>query len=287
MQLLQSIVDGILVGGVYSVIAVGLTLVFGVMGIVNFAHAEFMMIGMFIAYFVWQYLGLDPLLGAIVSFAVVFGFGWIIQREIVSRVLNAPHTSQILLTVGLLIALENLALIAFGPSFRSVRTPYQESALTFGEIFVSVPYLAAFALATLSAVALWYVLERTWVGRAMRATAQNAMAAQLVGIDVRTIYCIAFGIGTGLTAFGGAIVLPYTTVYPSVGSQFVILMFTVVVLGGLGNVLGALVGGIATGVIQSVSGLLLPIQLQNLVLFIVFILILSVKPTGLLGTRKA
>lgn len=283
MSTLQALVDGLLVGGVYSVISVGLTLVFGVMGIVNFAQAEFMMIGMFVAYFAWVAFGLDPMVGSLLAFLVTFAFGGLLQATLIRRVLNAPHTSQILLTIGLLIVLENGALLLFGPEFRSVRTTYQDVAFNIGGIFVSAPYLGAFALATVCAVALWFVLERTWIGHAMRATAQNPMAAQIVGIDVRGVYRIAFGLGTGLTAFGGAIVLPYMTVSPSVGAQFVILMFTVVVLGGLGSVLGALVGGLVAGVIQSLSGLFLPIQMQNLVLFVVFIMILTFRPAGILA----
>jgi branched-chain amino acid transport system permease protein len=287
MAVLQAIIDGLLIGGVYSVISVGLTLVFGVMGIVNFAQAEFMMVGMLVAYFVWVLLGIDPIIGALISFGFVYLMSTAVYTLLISRVLSAPHTAQILLTVGLLIVIENAALLMFGPDFRSVRTPYQDFAFKLGGIFVSAPYLVAFLLAGASAVSLWLVLQRSWIGRAMRATAQNSMAARIVGIDVDRIYCIAFGLGTGLTAFGGAIVLSYITVSPSIGAQFVVLMFTVVVLGGLGNVLGALVGGLLTGVIQSLSALFLPIQMQNLVLFVVFIMILALKPEGILGRSQS
>jgi branched-chain amino acid transport system permease protein len=286
LALLQALLDGVMIGGVYAVISIGLTLVFGVMGIVNFAQAEFLMLGMFAAYFLWAYLGLDPLIAAPIAFVIVGGFGMLVQATLVRRVMHAPPVAQIFLTVGLLIVLENAALLAFGSEFRSVTTSYQTSSLRLGPLFVSVPYLAAFLASSASGFALWWFLRTSWFGRAMRATAQDPMAARLMGIDAELMGQLAFGLGVGLTAFGGAVILPYLTVYPTVGGQFVVLMFTVVVLGGLGSIAGAVVGGLAVGLIQSVSGLLFPIQLQNLVLFVVFIAVLALRPEGLLGNRR-
>jgi len=283
---IQAILDGLLIGGVYAVISIGLTLVYGVMGIVNFAQAEFVMIGMFVSWFAWAYLGLDPVLAAPLSFAVAFAFGWVVQGQLISRVLKAPSVAQIFLTVGLLIVLENSALLAFGSQFRSVTTVYQTMSLSIGSLFISVPYLIAFAMSLACGLALWWFMRTSWFGRAMRATAQNPMAAQLMGIDTALMYKMAFALGVGLTSFGGAVILPYVTVYPNVGGQFVVLMFTVVVLGGLGSVAGAVVGGLTVGVIQALSSLFFPIQLQNLVLFIVFILVLAVRPQGLIGASR-
>lgn len=281
MAALQALLDGVLVGGVYAVISLGLTLVFGVMGIVNFAHAQFLMIGMFAAWFAWARLGLDPLLASPLAFAAGFVLAAVLERTMIRRVLKAPPVAQVFLTVGLLIVLENVALLLFGSGYRSVQTGYQTSALRLGPLFASVPYLAAFALSAVSTAALWLFLRHTWYGRAMRATAQDRMAAALLGIDPERMYQLAFALGAGLTAFGGAVILPYITVSPSVGAQFVVLMFTVVVLGGLGDVGGAVVGGIAVGVVQSISGLVFPIQLQNLVLFLVFLAVLAFRPQGL------
>ncbi|MFG1425233.1 branched-chain amino acid ABC transporter permease [Roseixanthobacter glucoisosaccharinicivorans] len=286
MAFLQAVIDGLMIGGVYAVISIGLTLVFGVMGIVNFAQAEFLTLGMFVAFFAWKYLGIDPLIGSLISFVVIFGLGVVVQMTIIQRVLNAPPVAQIFVTVGLLIVIENLALIAFGSDFRSVTTSYQTSALRLGPLFISVPYLAAFCMSLLSGLALWLFTNKTWYGRAMRATAQDPMAAHLMGINADRMRQIAFGLGVGMTAFGGAVILPYFTVHPTVGHQFVVLMFTVVVLGGLGSVAGAVVGGLVVGVIQSVSTLFFPIQLQNLVLFLVFITVLAVRPTGLIGAAR-
>ncbi|MCX7321730.1 MAG: branched-chain amino acid ABC transporter permease, partial [Hyphomicrobiales bacterium] len=232
------------------------------------------------------YLGLDPVLAAPLSFAVAFALGWFVQGQLISRVLKAPSVAQIFLTVGLLIVMENGALLSFGSQFRSVTTSYQTMSLSLGSLFISVPYLIAFSMSLACGVALWWFMRTSWFGRAMRATAQNPMAAQLMGIDTALMYKMAFALGVGLTAFGGAVILPYVTVFPQVGSQFVVLMFTVVVLGGLGSVAGAVVGGLAVGVIQALSALFFPIQLQNLVLFLVFILVLAVRPQGLVGASR-
>src|SRR5882757_2754738 len=286
MKILQALIDGVLLGGVYAIISIGLTLVYGVMGIINFAQAEFLTIGMFVAWFAWAFLGLDPVLAAPLSFAVAFAIGWLVQGQLIARVLSAPSVAQIFLTVGILIVIENGSLLLFGSQFRSVTTVYQTMSLALGPLFISVPYLIAFAMSLACGVALWGFMRSSWCGRAMRATAQNPVAAQLMGIDTALMYKIAFALGVGLTAFGGAVILPYLTVFPGVGGQFVVLMFTVVVLGGLGSVAGAVAGGLAVGVIQALSSLVFPIQLQNLVLFIVFILVLAIRPQGLVGASR-
>jgi len=282
--LIQALVSGVLLGGVYGVMAVGLSLVFGVLGILNFAQAEFLMVGMYVAWFAWYWLGLDPLLGAFLSLLLGFGLGALVERVLLAHIMRAPPVAQIFLTVGLLIVMQNLALLAFGSESRSVLTPYQTVSFTLGPVFIPAPFLAAFAAALVVSVGLWLVMTRTWFGRAIRATAQNRMAATAYGVDTKQIHTIAFGLGTGLTAFGGGIILPYTAVNPTSGDQFVVLMFTVTVLGGLGNVLGALLGGVIVGVIQSGSALVLPVQLQNLALFVIFIALLAVRPQGLLGS---
>ncbi len=287
LQWLQALVDGVLVGGVYAIVSSGLSLVFGIMGVVNFAHAEFLMVGMFVAWFAWAYLGIDPLLGSLIALVVVFLFGAGIQRTLIRPILKAPQVAQIFLTVGLLFCLENGALLLFGANYRSVSTPYQTESLRLGGIIVSLPYLLAFLMSGLSGGLLWAFLRFSRTGRAMRATALDPMAAKLVGIDTDRMHQIAFGLGVGLTAFGGAVILPYLTVYPAVGAQYVVLMFTVVVLGGLGSVAGAAVGGIAVGVIQAFSALVFPVQLQNLVLFLVFIAVLALRPQGLLKGASA
>ncbi|MDY6323329.1 MAG: branched-chain amino acid ABC transporter permease [Succinivibrio sp.] len=282
LAFIQSLLDGILLGGIYGVISIGLSLVFGVLGIVNFAQAQFMMLGMYAAWFAWDSLGLDPILGVPLTGAVIFIIGYAIEKLLLQPVLKAPPVAQIFLTVGLMILLENAVLLIFGSSFKSVVVSYQQSGLKIFGLFISVPYLFAFSAAVIVCIALWLFLSKTWFGRAIRATAQDENAAVLCGVNVKQVYALTFAVGVALTAIGGAVILPYMTVSPTVGGQFAILMFTVVVLGGLGNVAGALVGGLVVGVIQSLSAMVLPVQLQNLILFMVFIGILAFKPEGLL-----
>ncbi|WP_231711442.1 branched-chain amino acid ABC transporter permease [Xanthobacter dioxanivorans] len=290
---LQLSIDGLLTGGIYVIVSIGLSLVFGVMHIVNFAHAEFLMLGMFIAWFAWSWLGLDPMLGAFLSLALVFVLGMGLQRWLIQPVQGASQMSQIFLTVGLMFMLENGALLLFGADFRSVSTPYQTMGMELlaipgqGKVLVGLDKVLAFAMAALIGLAVWALVQFSRFGMAIRATAQDPMAAQLMGINTRRVYRIAFGLGVGLTAFGGAVILPYMSVFPTVGTQFAVLMFTAVVLGGLGNVAGAVLGGLLVGVVQSLSTLLLPIQMQNFALFVVFIAVLALRPQGLLSRRAA
>ena len=283
LELVQATVNGIMVGGVYAIVSVGLTLVFGVMDIVNFAQADFLMWGMFIAYFLAQAVGVHPVLTSVICLVVVFVIGALMQRWLVQPVLKAPVVSQIFLTVGLSFILQSTAQMLFGPNFRSVTTPYQTTVVSLGPVQVSVPYLLAFSVSALIAALLWLLLEHTDLGRAIRATAQNRTAAVLVGIHPERTYAVAFGLGTGLAAAAGAVILPYAYVFPTVGQQYGLVMFTVVVLGGMGSVPGALIGGLVVGIIHSLSAVFLPTQLQNLMVFAVFILTLMLRPAGLMG----
>jgi branched-chain amino acid transport system permease protein len=283
VSVLEALINGLLIGGVYALLSIGLTLVFGVMNIINFAQGAFLMVGMYVAYLAYSYLALDPLIGGFVAFAVVFALGATLFRTLVSRILGAPEISQIFLTLGLLIVLENTMLMVFGPDLRSVETPYKDAAIELGPLFLNGAYLVAFVASIVIGVALYLFLQRTYLGRAMRATSQDVTAARLLGVNTGRVHWIAFGLGTGLTAFGGGVILAYGSVYPTVSEQYIVLMFTAVVLGGLGSILGAVVGGLTVGVIQSLSVLVLPTDLQNLMVFVALIAVLAFKPEGLLG----
>ena len=283
LTLTQAVINGMLIGGVYALIAVGLTLVFGIMDIVNFAQSEFLMMGMFFAYILSRLFGLDPILSSFIVFAMVFFIGAVVQRFFIQKVLNAAMVTQILLTVGISIVMISLAQLIFGANFHSVTTSYQMKALHVGPIIISVSYLLAFGGSFVMYFLLWLFLNRTYVGRAIRATAQNRKAAILLGINPDRMFILAFAVGTGMAGVAGAMILPYAYVFPTVGHEFALIMFTVVVLGGFGSVPGALVGGLMVGVIQSVSAILLPTPLQNLVVFIIFILTLTYRPNGLFG----
>lgn len=287
MDLLQSVANGLLIGSVYALIAVGLTLVFGVMDIVNFAHGEFLMLGMFGGYFASEVFGVDPLLAAPVVGFIVFLLGALMERVIIEPIIKAPPVAQIMATVGLGLVLANGAAALFGNDFLSVNTPYQTASFSFFGINIVATYLYAAVYALVVAALLALFLNRTEFGKAMRATAQNRGAAILLGINPRRMYMIAFGLGVGLAALAGSVILPYALVYPAVGQQYILIMFTVVVLGGLGSVRGAIFAGLTVGLIQSLSTLVLPTELQNLVVFIVFFAVLVLIPGGVLGRVRS
>lgn len=287
MGFVQSLVDGMLIGSVYALIAVGLTLVFGVMDIVNFAHAEFLMLGMFGGYLASRYLSMDPLLAAPLVGAAVFLFGVLCERVIIEPIVKAPPLAQVMATVGLGLVLSNGAAVVFGNDFHSVKTSYQTSVYRVLGLRFSATYLYAAAYALVVAGALALFLNKTDFGKAMRATAQNRGAAILLGINPRRMYMIAFGLGVGLAALAGSAILPYTLVFPTVGQQYVLIMFTVVVLGGLGSVRGAILAGLAVGILQSLTTLFLSSELQNLVVFVVFLLVLVLGPGGVIRRVRA
>ncbi len=282
MQFLQSLANGLMIGSVYALIAVGLTLVFGVMDIVNFAHGEFLMLGMFGGYLASTRFGIDPLLAAPLVGLVVFAVGVVLERLLIEPIIKAPPIAQVMLTVGLGLVMANGAAAVMGNDFRSVKTSYQTSFVSIGGLAFSQTYLYAAAYALVVSGLLGLFLNRTGFGKAMRATSQNREAAVLLGINPKVMYMVAFGIGVGLAALAGSAIVPYTLVYPFVGQQYVLIMFTVVVLGGLGSVRGAILAGLAVGVIQSFTTSVLSSELQNLVVFIVFLGVLVLIPGGVL-----
>ncbi len=280
MDWLQSLVNGLLIGSVYALIAVGLTLVFGVMDIVNFAHAEFLMLGMFGGYVASTQLGVDPLVAAPMVGIVMFVLGAITERLVIEPIIKAPPLAQVMATVGLGLVLANGAAVLMGNDFRSVTTGYQTAVYTALGLRLSATYLYAAIYALVVAGLLALFLNRTEYGKAMRATAQNRGAAVLMGINPERMYMIAFGLGVGLAALAGSVIVPYTVAYPHVGQQYVLIMFTVVVLGGLGSVSGAILAALGVGVIQSLTTRVLASELQNLVVFIVFLAVLVLGPGG-------
>lgn len=278
MEILQSLANGLMIGSIYALIAVGLTLVFGVMDIVNFAHAEFLMLGMFGGYIASTKFGVDPLVAAPLVGLIVFAIGAVVERVIIEPIIKAPPLAQVMATVGLGLVLANGAAALLGNDFRSVRTSYQTTFLSVAGLDFSKTYLFAAIYALVVSGLLALFLNRTDFGKAMRATAQNRGAAVLLGINPKTMYMTAFGLGVGLAALAGSAIVPYTLVYPFVGQQYVLIMFTVVVLGGLGSVRGAILAGLGVGVIQSLTTMVLPSELQNLVVFIVFLAVLVLIP---------
>ncbi len=283
--IIQLIINGLLLGGIYALFSIGLTLIFGVLEVVNFAHGEFLMLSMYLTYFLFQLLGMDPYVSLIITIPSFFLFGIIIERLIIHPLLNDPPINQIFATIGLQLIFQNLALLFFKADFRTVKTDYSNANLIFGEMFVSVPRLIAFVIAGLLIVALFLYLKNTFTGKSIRALAQQRKAAMLMGIDVYKTYMIAFGIGIACVGAAGSIMIPLYFVFPTAGSLFVLIAFVVVILGGYNSLGGTLVAGLIIGVIEGFSGFFISPHLKEVVYFIMFIFILIFKPTGLFGRR--
>ncbi len=275
-----------MLGGVYALLSAGLTLIFGVMRVINFAQAEFMMLGMFATYVLVTFFGIDPLILAIPVGGVLALVGLALAGGLLERVPRGDHNAQLILTLGVALALQNLMLIVFGPTPRPVVRAYTNSYWTPAGLFINEARLFACLASVLLMLGLYFFLTRTWTGRAMRATADDPVSAAGVGMNVRRLHVIAFMIGAGLAGIAGALIVTFTAASPSIGNDFIIIMFLSVVLGGLGSVLGATVGAFGVGLVQSLSGLILPLQLQNVLLFIVFVLVLLLRPQGLFGLRR-
>ena len=280
---LQLIVNGLLIGGVYGLVSVGLTLVFGVLRIVNFAHGELLMLGMFTGFWAYRLVGLDPNLTAIVILPVFFALGLVIYYALIRPVLSAAALAQFFCTIGLSVFLQNAALLAWGADLRSVNTTYSQSYLEIGEVTVSVVRLVAFAASMLLSAGLLAFLHYTFMGKAMRAMVQNKQAAVLIGIPVGRTYAIAFALGIACVGAAGAILVPIFQIYPSIGLNFVLTAFVVVVLGGMGSVSGAILGGLIVGLVEALSGYFIAPTVKEVVYYIIFLGILLVRPSGLFG----
>lgn len=279
----QAITNGLLMGGLYALVAVGLTIIFGTMNVVNFAHGEFVMLGMFATYWLHHFTKLDPLLLIFVVVPLLFLFGAVIQRTLIQRVVEDPHETQILLTLGISALLLNGALLLWGPEPRAIQTPYAFTALSLGGVHIPFPRLIAFLVAMLLAALLWVFLSKTDMGRALRATSENRDWAVLMGINPVRMYVLAFGIGIALAAAAGTLMSTFYNIFPGAGVFFGLIAFVVVVLGGMGNVLGAVLGALVIGVTESLTGQFIALDLSMFGVFVIFILVLLFKPTGIIG----
>ncbi len=281
----QSLVNGLLFGGVYSLMAVGLSLIFGVMRVINFAHGDMMVWGMYLAFLLNLYLGLDPYLSFILCAAVLFAAGLAIQRGLVNRILDAPHEMQILLMLGVALVLENAALVLFGPDTRRVTTTLGASALWIGPLFLDVPRLLTFAFSIAISLALWLFLFRSDLGRTIRAASDNPVGALIVGSDVNRIYTVAFGVGAACVGAAGALTASFLPFSPAAGLSLTIASFNIVIIGGMGSLLGAFLGGLLVSVAESIGAVVLAPSLKEVVSFSLLILILLFRPSGLFGRR--
>ena len=285
MFFIQSLLSGILTGGVYALAGIGMSLVVGVMNISNFAHGDLMMLGMYLAYFAFTLLHIDPYLSLLLIIPTAFLFGFIIEKVFIHRIIHHPHQNQILLTIGLGLIMSNTALLAFTSDPKILTTSYSSSAVNIGGISLSVPLLLSFAITAGITGILFLFLSKTTTGLALWATSQNREAAQLMGINVAKMSAIAFGLGTALAATAGALIAPVYYIHPLAGHTFLLKAFTICVLGGLGSVVGAGVGGIIIGIVESMSSTYLSSDWKDVVVFIIFLMVLLLRPQGLLGKK--
>jgi branched-chain amino acid transport system permease protein len=276
-----AIVNGFLVGGVYGLTAVGLTLIFGVMGVANFAQGSFVMVGMYVAYWFFALLGVDPYLSIVPAFLFLYLIGWFVQKCLLNRIMDAPHYDQFLCTIGIMLILQNLAVFLW-PDYRQINVTYQNMSLPIApDIRIEVVRILAFVVAVGMAVGLYYFLKLTRLGKAIRATSQNKDGAIIVGVEIHRIYIVTFAIGSACAGVAGAVVSPLFPVSNDIGDLFIVTAFCIVVLGGMGNALGALVGGMIIGVAESVGALVIPGGQKQLITFAILIVVLLFRPQGL------
>ncbi|HVH80463.1 MAG TPA: branched-chain amino acid ABC transporter permease [Stellaceae bacterium] len=303
-NVLNAVTAGLIIGCLYGLMCIGLGLIFGIMKIVNFAQGELLMLGMYISLYVVGgfaaigFLGpyAAPFVAALIAGPVLFGGGALLHRFLLTHVsglttaarLDQGGSGQLIVTLGISLILQNGGLILFGSTPQSVRTPLSAKAfiLDLGDdtmLFLNQGRVLACIVAIAIAVALWLLMERTRLGKALRAAADNPVAATYMGIDVDRAYRIAFGLGAAITAIAGGLMATYLSFTPFVGLDYVIIMYSGVVLGGMGSILGAFWGGLLVGFVQQVSALVLSPQLQNAAIFVVFLLIVGLRPEGLFG----
>lgn len=284
--LLQAVVSGLLLGGVYGLVASGLSLVFGVLRVINFAHGAVMMLAMYATYWLFVLGGVDPYLSMVLTAPLFFVLGVAIQKVVIEPNRSSAEHNQLLLTLGLALFFENLALVLWQGDFRTVKVSYSGASFMLGDALVEVPRLIASAGAVLVAGALFAFLRLTDVGKALRALAEEPEGAALVGINVPRIRAASFGLGSACVAVAGALITPFFYVAPDVAESFNIMAFVVVVLGGMGNLVGALAGGFIVGLAESLGAAFLPGSLKLLVVFAIFILVLLFRPQGLFGGSR-
>ncbi|MBS7697416.1 MULTISPECIES: branched-chain amino acid ABC transporter permease [unclassified Chelatococcus] len=281
----EAMLNGLLTGAVYALIALGLTLVYGVLHIINFAHGAFLTCAMFAVWLAHSILGLDPYLAILPLTLIFFAIGYAVQRFVIGPASHGDDGNILLITLGLSIIIENALLAGFHSDTRSLSTDYSFNVFEVGPLLISQARLFGFIGAVIVTGLLWLLLARTDTGKAIRAVAKEKLGARLVGINVSHVFAVTFGIGCATLAIAACLLMPTFYVNPRVGGAFVLVAFTIVVLGGMGSITGALIGGLFIGVVESLCGLFLGESLGQIGIFLIFILVLLFRPTGLFGAR--
>jgi branched-chain amino acid transport system permease protein len=285
---LQAAVNGLLTGALYALVGMGLALVFGVMRIVNFAHGAFMMLGMYVTYVLFTRTGISPYLLFVVAGATLFVFGFVVYGALLRPLHGRSDFMQILMTLGVGLISTDAVLLTFGADYHQINIPLQGKNLRLGShVAINAPWLLSFAIAALLALALYLFVMRTMTGRAARAIAQNREAAPLMGVDVFHVQAVSFAIGSAAAGVAGALLLPVFYLYPTVGDQFTLKAFVMVVLGGMESIVGAAFAGLLLGVVESLTSLYWGNQWAVAVDFAIFLLVLSFRPSGIFGRQTA
>lgn len=280
---LQNLTGGLLIGGIYALIGVGLSLIFGVMRVINFAHGEFVAIGMYLAIVLFRQLGIDPYLTLFIALPAGLLLGTLIQRVVLARLVDSPGDSTLLVTLGLSLVIANTLFLFFGAEPQSIFLAYATETVTLGGVRLPVAQLIAAGITLVIIIGLWLLLNRTEIGRAVRATAQNRLGAELVGINTRNIHALVFGVGMALAMAAGIILAPLLFAIPTVGSSYTLKAFVVTVLGGLGSIPGAIGGGLLLGVVEFLGASYLSSGYRDAYGLFAFLLILLLRPEGLFG----
>ena len=283
--LVPAVLNGLMTGAVYALVALGLTLVYGVLHIINFAHGALLTAAMFAAFFAYSLFGIDPYLAAVILTPLYFALGYGLQRFVIGPAAQGEDRNFLLVTLGLAIVIENALLYAFRADTRTINLPYAFNVIEIGNAFLAVPKVIAFGAVIVVALALWAMMQWTDTDKAIRAVAKEELGAELSGIDVAHIYAVTFGLGTACVAIAACLLIPTYYVNPTAGDAFVLIAFTIVVLGGMGSIAGALIGGLFVGVVESLSSVLLGASLGQIGIFAMFIVMLLVRPSGLFGAR--
>jgi branched-chain amino acid transport system permease protein len=279
-------INGLLLGGVYTLVASGLTLIYGVLHIINFAHGSLLMLAMFGVYFLLTVLGVDPYLSLFIMVPAMYVVGYLLYRFVIGRFSGGKDENILLITLGLSILIENLALMFFKGDSRTISVAYSDSMVQVGPTLVSLPKIISFAAAVALCAALGLLIRYTDIGKSIRAVARERVGARLVGINVERVFAISYGIGIATLGAAACLLMPIFYVSPTTGQVFIMVAFTVVVLGGMGSFLGAFVGGLIVGLTESFGGLFLGESLGQIGISAIFILILLLRPTGLFGARR-
>lgn len=284
---LQTLISGVLVGGIYCLIGVGLTVIFGVMRIINACHGDLIMVAMYLSYYLHRSAGVDPLASMLVTAPALFLLGWAIQRGFVARLRGSyAEDNSLLLTFGLGLILANTVLILFTADYRVVETAYSRAVWHVAGLSISVAYVASFGMALLVTAGLYWFFTRTDLGMAIRATTQNRVAAALLGVNVDRVSWMSYGLGAALAGAAGALFTPIFYLYPTVGGLFTIKAFEVVVLGGMGSIVGAIWGGLVLGIVESLGAVYISTGYKDAIGFVAFVLILVFRPAGLVGRTR-